>query len=234
MQTGRQQVEPTWTSAGGCWWSPLSAHWRSVDGVRCPTAGSGGPIGSAAAIGTQRRRWLHVGRRGRPTRCGCTQTPLFAIAAYTDASWIAVTAMPCPIGTFPIVEPDQYDGSSPWFSPGKSMPVGCAEAELLDPLLEPRLAEQLLAIVTVPTFDERCRICATVIVSVPRGSASWMRRSATWIEYGSVNFVRGVTSPSESAPAIVTTLKTEPGSNASLTAWFRCTRAATLGNLFAS
>ena len=43
------------------------------------------------------------------------------------------------------------------------------------------------AIVTVPTFDERCRICATVIVSVPRFSASWMTRSATWIEYGSVN-----------------------------------------------
>jgi hypothetical protein len=31
--------------------------------------------------------------------------------------------MPCPIGTLPIVEPDQYDGSSPGLSPGKSIPV---------------------------------------------------------------------------------------------------------------
>ena len=58
------------------------------------------------------------------TRCGCIHTPLFAIAAYTDASWIAVTETPCPIGTLPIVEPDQYDGSRPGLSPGKSMPVG--------------------------------------------------------------------------------------------------------------
>ena len=65
---------------------------------------------------------------------------------------------------------------------------------------------------TAPTFEERWRICATVIVSVGRTSASWMTRSATRIEYGSVNFVSGVTSPSESAPAIVTTLNIEPGS----------------------
>ena len=38
------------------------------------------------------------------------------------------------------------------------------------------------AIVTVPTFDDRWRISDTDIVSVPRSSASWMRRSATWIE----------------------------------------------------
>jgi hypothetical protein len=63
---------------------------------------------------------------------------------------------------------------------------------------------------------------------------SWIRRSATWIEYGSVNRVRGVTSPSDSAPATVTILKTDPGSNASLTAWFFCRRAGALGYLFAS
>ena len=52
----------------------------------------------------------------------------------------------------------------------------------------------------MPTFDECERICATDIVSVPRSSASWMIRSATWIEYGSVNAVGGVTIFSESAP----------------------------------
>ena len=39
----------------------------------------------------------------RSTRCGWIQTPSFATAAYTDAIWIGVTAMPCPIGTLPIV-----------------------------------------------------------------------------------------------------------------------------------
>ena len=129
-----------------------------------------------------------------------------------------MTETPWPIGTLPIVEPDQYDGSRPALSPGKSMPVALAESELVDPLLQVRLAEHVRAIVTVPTFDERCRICETVIVSVPRISASWITRSATWIEYGSVNRVFGVTRPSESAPAIVTTLKTEPGSKTSVTA----------------
>ena len=71
---------------------------------------------------------------------------------------------------------------------------------------------------TAPTFEERWRICATVIVSVGRLSASWIVRSATWIEYGSVNFVCGVTRCSESAAPIVTTLNTEPGSYTSVTA----------------
>ena len=44
-----------------------------------------------------------------------------------------------------------------------------------------------------PTFDECERISATVIVSVPRSSASWMTRSDTWIEYGSLYVVDGVT-----------------------------------------
>ena len=42
------------------------------------------------------------------TRCGCTHTPRFAIAAYADAIWIGVTAMPWPIGMLPIDEPDQF------------------------------------------------------------------------------------------------------------------------------
>ena len=68
------------------------------------------------------------------------------------------------------------------------------------------------AIVTAPTFDERCRIWDTVIRSVGRVSASCTTRSATWIEYGSRNDVCGVTRCSASAPPIVTTLNTDPGS----------------------
>jgi hypothetical protein len=75
--------------------------------------------------------------------------------------------------------------------------------------------------VIAPTFDERARICATVIVSVPRGSASWITRSATWIEYGSTKLVDGVTRCCESAPATVTTLNVEPGSYVSVTARLR-------------
>ena len=61
-------------------------------------------------------------------------------------------------------------------------------------------------------FDDRERICATVIRSVARGSCSWMIRSATRIELASVNGVFGVTIFSESAAATVTTLNVEPGS----------------------
>jgi len=90
------------------------------------------------------------------------------------------------------------------------------------------------AIVTTPTFDERERIWSVVIVSVPRGSASWIFRSATWISYGSLNFVDGVTSPVSSAPEIVTILKVEPGSYVSVTTRFRCRSCGTSGYLLAS
>ena len=64
---------------------------------------------AATARDTIRRR---TGRaRGCPatrsTRCGRTQTPPFAIAAYAAAICTGVTAMPWPIGTLPIDEPDQ-------------------------------------------------------------------------------------------------------------------------------
>ena len=60
------------------------------------------------------------------TRCGWIQTPSFATAAYTDAIWIGVTAIPWPIGTLPIVEPVHCSSGStkPGLSPGKSIPVG--------------------------------------------------------------------------------------------------------------
>ena len=67
-------------------------------------------------------------------------------------------------------------------------------------------------IVTAPTFEERARIWATLIVSVPRGSASSIVRSATWMLGGSVKVVSGVTSFSSSAAETVNALKVEPGS----------------------
>ena len=130
--------------------------------------------------------------------------------------------MPWPIGTLPIVEPDQYEGRIPALSPGKSMPVFLPKPKREIHCFRRFSPSSFRAIVTAPTLDERWRIWATVILSVGRTSASWMTRSATRIEYGSVNAVFGVTRPSESAPAIVTTLNTEPGSNTSVMAWFAC------------
>ena len=90
------------------------------------------------------------------------------------------------------------------------------------------------ASVIAPTFDDRARICWTVIRSVERCSASWITRSATRIEYGSVKAVRGVTRPSESTLATVISLNVDPGSYVSVTALFRWNAAGTSGNLFAS
>ena len=70
----------------------------------------------------------------------------------------------------------------------------------------------ICASVIVPTFEDCERICATVIRCVGRGSCSWMIRSATRMDDGSVNGVDGATIFSESAAATVTTLNVDPGS----------------------
>jgi hypothetical protein len=92
----------------------------------------------------------------------------------------------------------------------------------------------MCASVIVPTFEERETISATVIRSVPRSCASWMTRSATWIEGGSVYAVEGETRPSASTAVAVTSLKVEPGSYVSSTARFRCTARGTVPKRFAS
>ena len=63
------------------------------------------------------------------------------------------------------------------------MPVGLPKPNLW---IQPssRVAPSFSASVIAPTLDEYLRICATLNVSVPRFSASWITRSATWIEYG--------------------------------------------------
>src|SRR5438067_489507 len=61
-----------------------------------------------------------------------------------------------------------------------------------------------------------------------------MTRSATWIEYGSVNVVEGETSRSDSAAATVTTLNVDPGSYVSVTARLRWRSSGAIGKRFAS
>ena len=127
---------------------------------------------------------------------------MFASAPYAAAIWIGVTAIPWPIGTLPIVEPDQRSTGNtiPGLSPGKSIPVGLPNPKRV--IQRPsRSRPSSSASMIVPTFDERASISATLIVSVGLGSASSISRSATLIVGGSVNFVFGDTTPSESAAA---------------------------------
>ncbi len=141
--------------------------------------------------------------------------------------------MPWPIGTLPIVEPDQYVGSSPCASPGASTPVRLPKPKRpIQPSTRSR--PSICASVIVPTFEDCERICATVIRWVGRGSCSWMIRSATRIDDGSVNAVDGLTIPSESAAATVTTLNVEPGSYVSVTTRLRRLAADVVPNRFAS
>ena len=74
------------------------------------------------------------------------------------------------------------------------------------------MAPSFSPIVTAPTLEEWARIWATLIVSVPRGSASEIVRLATRMLGGSVNEVSGVTTPSSSAAETVNALKVDPGS----------------------
>src|SRR3954462_6878738 len=107
-------------------------------------------------------------------RCGRSQTPPFAIAEYVDASWSAVTDTPWPMGTLPIVVPDQYEGNSPELSPRKPIPVRAPKPKRLIQYLRPDSPRYRSAIVTVPTLDDRWRIWETLIHSVGCTSASWM------------------------------------------------------------
>ncbi len=136
------------------------------------------------------------------------------IVAYALTICSGVTAMPCPIGTVPIVEPDHWSSGStmPGLSPGKSTPVGLPKPKRSIHEASSPAAELLRRSVIVPTFDDSERICRTVIRSVPRVCASWITRSATWIVGASVNDVVGETTLSSSAAAIVTILNVEPGS----------------------
>ena len=114
---------------------------------------------------------------------------------------------------FPIVEPDQSAGRStePALSPGKPTLVTLPNPKRRIHEYS-RSLPSFSASVIAPTFDDCARMRATLIVSVPRFSASLIVRSATLIEYGSTNDVCGETSLSESAPATVTSLNVEPGS----------------------
>ena len=92
-------------------------------------------------------------------------TPPFATAAYAAAIWIGVTAIPCPIGTLPIVAPVQRDGGMtiPALSPGKSIPVLCPKPNLEIHQETSRVGclVSSSASVIAPTFEECERICST-------------------------------------------------------------------------
>ena len=99
----------------------------------------------------------------RFTTCGCTSTPPFAIAEYMAAICIGVTAMPWPIGMLPIDESYHLSGGSrmPGASPGRSTPVVWPKPKR-SIHFESSDLPTILAIVTVPTLDDSCRICRTV------------------------------------------------------------------------
>ena len=121
--------------------------------------------------------------------------------------------MPCPIGTVPIVEPDQrsYGSTMPALSPGSSEPVVAPKPNrsIHDASSGP---PSRCAMVIVPTFDDSERIWRTFIRSVPRVWASRIVRSATLIVGARTNELSGATTLSSSAAATVTILKVDPGS----------------------
>ena len=167
----------------------------------------------------------------RSMRCGCTSLPPFAIAAYARAICIGVTAMPWPIGTVPIVDPDHWSSGSakPGDSPGKSMPVLFPKPKRSTHDAS-RPSPSRCAIVIVPMFDEYSTIWRTVIRSVPRECASRMSGRRPGASAGARNDVRGLTIPSCSPAATVTSLKVDPGSYVSVTARLRRRSARVVGN----
>ncbi len=121
--------------------------------------------------------------------------------------------MPCPIGTVPIVEPDHWSSGSanPGDSPGKSIPVGFPKPKRSIQDDEAPFAEPLRDEI-VPMFDEYSTIWRTLY---PHGSArvrladDAVGDAELSAEAGTSS--RGVTVPSSSAAATVTSLNVEPG-----------------------
>ena len=74
---------------------------------------------------------------------GVSLRPPFAIAPITQASWIGVSDMPCPMLIVATLVPDHFDtsGTSPETSPGKSTPVGLPQPEAVDVLRSLSLPE---------------------------------------------------------------------------------------------
>ena len=87
-----------------------------------------------------------------------------------------MTAIPCPIGTLPIVAPVHSDGGStiPALSPGKSIPVLCPNPNRETHQETSRVGclVSSSASVIAPTFEECERISSTEYVTVSRSSAS--------------------------------------------------------------
>ena len=142
------------------------------------------------------------------------QTPPFAIAAYArshlerrDRDALADRHV-ADRRARPLLE-RQHD---PGLSPGKSTPVVLAEAEPVDPATRAAPRRAAARCVIVPTFEDCARICATVIVSVPRVLGLVDDAVGDLDRRRERERVVGVTRLSSSAAATVTILNVEPGS----------------------
>ena len=189
------------------------------------------PSASAAASGRRRAREdaaRAAARRGFSpctwsTRCGCTQTPLFAIArVHRRQLHRRHRRRPARSARCRSSSPTSTTAAEPALSPGKSMPVGLPKPNCVDPLLERVSPSSVRAIVTVPTFDDCCedlrdrhRLGAAHLGVVDHavGDLDRVRQRERRL--------RRDDAVSDSAPAIVTTLNTEPGSKTSVTARLR-------------
>ena len=89
-----------------------------------------------------------------------------------------MTAIPWPIGTLPIVDPDHrsYGSTMPGLSPGRSEALVFPNPKREIQRASSGPPSRSFAIVIVPTFDDSERICRTVIRSVPRMCDSWITR----------------------------------------------------------
>src|SRR5437660_12571738 len=125
---------------------------------------------------------------------------------------MAVTATPWPMGTVPIDEPYHlFDGSSsPADSPGNLRSV-CAPNPKARRYLSRRSFPSLCATMIVPMFEELVTMSVTEYCCTGWVSLSWNTASDTLMLLPTVNETLGLTTFSSSAPAMVTSLLTEPG-----------------------
>src|SRR5262249_39435282 len=194
---------------------------------------------NACAFWASMTRWVDGAGTGwavpsgpmiRRTRCGCTQTPSLAMAAYTEAIWIAVTATPLPIGTEPGSVPVHLSAgsTSPGASPRRPSPVGAPRPNLCWYSTTLSLPSRS-AILIVPTFEDSARMPGIVIgVSVFCGWLSWYE-TPPLTTFGLTTIVEsGLMRPSCRAAPTMIALWIDPGSK---TVWVQLSSHADLSNL---
>ena len=126
---------------------------------------------------------------------------------------------PCPMGRLPKVLTDQVDGAGnrPEVSAGNWIPVLTPWPNFLAIATKASWPTSW-AIIRVPTFDDLARMPVAVMSIGPCAQASCTVMSPIGMDPSTLSTVVGVIRPFSRAAAKVTTLFTEPGSNASVTA----------------